>query len=105
MDALGLWPKYDKAYSPCIPRANCNFFLDGGKLPLRGRASETQQQNQHFEISDRLLKSMGVHVDYKTRLLACMPSVCVSAAVMVKRREGLKSLSASSTDCCTVCML
>lgn len=100
MDALGLWPKCDKADSPCTPRANCNFL--GGKLPLRGGASETQQ---HFEISDRLLKSMGVHVDYKARLLACMPSVCVSAAVMVKRREGLKSLSASTTDCCTVCTL
>lgn len=69
---------------------------------MRGRASEKQQ---HFEISDRLLKAMGVHVDYKARLLARLPSVCVSAAVMVKRREGLKSLSASSTDCSTVCIL
>jgi len=48
---------------------------------------------------------MGVHVDYKARLLARLPSVCVSAAVMVERREDLKSLSVSSTDCCTVCIL
>jgi len=26
MDALGLWPKCDKADSPCTPRANCNFL-------------------------------------------------------------------------------